>query len=58
MLRRCATAIKRYRPPRVQAERMNRNDGLTGLLDVLQAALDDPAAGPAGLAARAHLSPS
>lgn len=35
---------------------MNRNDGLTGLLDVLQAALDDPAASPAGLAARAHLS--
>ncbi|MCZ7439113.1 AraC family transcriptional regulator [Micromonospora sp. WMMC241] len=35
---------------------MNRNDGLTGLLDVLQAALDDPTAGPAGLAARAHLS--
>ncbi|MEV0004522.1 AraC family transcriptional regulator [Micromonospora sp. NPDC050980] len=35
---------------------MNRNDGLTILLDVLQAALDDPSAGPAGLAARAHLS--
>ncbi|MDG4802266.1 AraC family transcriptional regulator [Micromonospora sp. WMMD980] len=35
---------------------MNRNDGLTGLLDVLQAALDDPATSPAGLAARAHLS--
>ncbi|MFG1672628.1 helix-turn-helix domain-containing protein [Micromonospora sp. NPDC049282] len=35
---------------------MNRNDGLTGLLDVLQVALDDPAASPAGLASRAHLS--
>ncbi|MFI5834481.1 helix-turn-helix domain-containing protein [Micromonospora sp. NPDC051300] len=35
---------------------MNRNDGLTGLLDVLQAALDDPAASPSGLAARVHLS--
>ena len=35
---------------------MTQTDGLTGLLDWLQVALDDPEAGPAGLAARAHLS--
>ncbi|MCP3782538.1 helix-turn-helix domain-containing protein [Micromonospora sp. A3M-1-15] len=35
---------------------MTTTDGLTGLLDVIQVALDDPEAGPTGLAARAHLS--
>ncbi|MGC4892081.1 helix-turn-helix domain-containing protein [Micromonospora sp. DT227] len=35
---------------------MTSTDGLTSLLDVLQAALDDPEVAPVDLAARAHLS--
>ncbi|MFE9693209.1 helix-turn-helix domain-containing protein [Micromonospora sp. NPDC005806] len=35
---------------------MTSTDGLTGILDWLQVALDDPAASPTEVAARAHLS--
>lgn len=35
---------------------MTRTDGLTGILDWLQIALDDPEASPSDLAAQAHLS--